>query len=305
MLIEMNKAAIDHINFWDRRFCVSYPLEDAALYASVQKMGIIQPLMLINASPFVVVTGFKRLSIARQLDFKEIPYIPADISEREALLIAIHDNLQRGLNLVEKAHAIERMHHVGFSSSEIYDVLTILGVQPHEKTLNILVALASAEDPLKDFIVTHRLPMKIVDYFMRFEVNERSSIIDLLTSFRCTESTVREILEILSLLKIKLGKLPFEKLKATSGNELIKEIKEMAYPLLTALRRQLQDIRQTSSLPPNLDIKVDPFFEKEYIDIGIRAKDTDHIYQALEKLRRLADDGILGRIFDLTKGNLR
>ena len=301
----MNKVPIDHINVCDRRFCITYPLDDAALYTSVQKIGIIQPVMLLNTSPFIVVTGFKRLAIVQQLGLKEIPYIPVDISEREALLYAIHDNIQRGLNLVEKAHALERMLHIGFTSAEVYDTMKIIGLQPHEKILKTLIALASAEDSFKHFIVTHNLSMKIVDYLMRFDVNERSSIIGLLSSFHITESTIREILEILNLLKIKQDGLPFERLNPASGQELMKQLKEMAYPILTALQGELQGIRQASALPPNIDIKVDPFFEKEYIDIGIRAKNKDDVYQAIEKLRRLIDDGIMGSIFDLTKGNLR
>jgi hypothetical protein len=301
----MNKVPIDHINVCERKFCITYPLDDATLYTSVQKIGIIQPVMLLNTSPFIVVTGFKRLAIVQQLGLKEIPYIPVDISEREALLFAIHDNIQRGLNLIEKAHAIERMLHIGFTSAEVHDTMKIIGLQPHEKILKTLVALASAEDSLKHFIVTHSLSMKIVDYLMRFDVNERSSIIGLLSSFHITESTIREILEILNLLKIKQDKLPFERLNPVSGQELMKQLKGMAYPILTALHRELQGIRQASALPPNIDIKVDPFFEKEYIDIGIRAKNKDDVYQAIEKLRRLVDDGIIGSIFDLTKGNLR
>ena len=300
----MNKVPIDHINVCDRKFCITYPLDDATLYTSVQKIGIIQPVMLLNTSPFIVVTGFKRLAIVQQLGLKEIPYIPVDISEREALLFAIHDNIQRGLNLIEKAHAIERMLHIGFTSAEVHDTMKIIGLQPHEKILKTLVALASAEDSLKHFIVTHNLSMKVVDYLMRFDVNERSSIIGLLSSFHITESTIREILEILNLLKIKQDKLPFERLNPASGQELMKQLKEMAYPILTALHRELQGLRQASALPPNIDIKVDPFFEKEYIDIGIRAKNKDDVYQAIEKLRRLVDDGIIGSIFDLTKGNL-
>jgi hypothetical protein len=301
----MNKVPIDHINVCDRRFCITYPLDDAALYTSVQKIGIIQPVMLLNTSPFIVVTGFKRLAIVRQLGLKEIPYTPVDISEREALLYAIHDNIQRGLNLIEKAHALERMLHIGFTSVEVHDTMKIIGLQPHDKILKTLIALASAEDSLKHFMVTHNLSMKIVDYLMRFDVNERSSIIGLLSSFHITESTIREILEILNLLKIKHDRLPFERLNPAGGQELMKQLKEMAYPILTALHRELQGIRQASALPPNIDIKVDPFFEKEYIDIGIRAKNKDDVYQAIEKLRRLVDDGIIGSIFDLTKGNLR
>jgi ParB-like chromosome segregation protein Spo0J len=301
----MNKIPVDHINLRDRRFCITYPLDDAALYASVQKIGIIQPVILLNTSPFIVVTGFKRLVIARQLGLEEIPYCSVDISERDALLCAIHDNIQRGLNLIEKAHALERMLHLGFSSEEISDTSMILGLRAHEKILKTLIALASAEDSLKRFVVTRNLPMKVVDYLMRFEVSERSTIIHLLSPIHLTESTIREILEILSLLKIKQDRLPLERLNPASGQELVKQLKEMAHPILTMLHEKLQAIRQASALPPNIDIKVDPFFEKEYIDIGIRAKNEDDIYRAIEKLHRLADDGIMGSIFDLTKGDFR
>jgi ParB/RepB/Spo0J family partition protein len=301
----MKKTPIDHINIHDRRFCITYPLDDVTLYTSIQKMGIIQPVMLLNASPFVPVTGFKRLEIARQLGLKEIHSIVVDITEQEALLFAIHDNIQRSLNLIEKAHAIERMLHNGFSVTEINETMKILGLHPHEKVMKTLIAIASVEKPLKHFIVMNNLSMKIVNYFMRFEVNERASIIDLLSSVHLTESTIREILEIMNLLKIKQNKLPFETLNPASGHELMRQLMAMTYPILTSLHQQLQDLQHVSALPPNIDIKVDPFFEKEYIDIGIRARNQEDINQALEKLRRLSDDGILGRIFDLTKGNLR
>ena len=301
----MIKTPIDHINIHDKRFCITYPLDDAALYTSIQKMGIIQPVMLLNTSPFIPVTGFKRLEIACQLGLKEIPSITVDITEQEAILFAIHDNIQRSLNLIEKAHAIERMLHIGFSSTEINETMKILGLQPHEKVIKTLVAIASTEDSLKHFMVMHNLSMKIVNYLMRFEVNERASIIDLLSSVHVTESTIREILEIMNLLKIKQDKLPFDTLNPASGQELMRQLKAMTYPILTSLHQQLQVLRQASALPPNIDIKVDPFFEKEYIDIGIRARNQEDINQALKILRRLNDDGILGRILDLTKGNLR
>lgn len=302
----MNTLSIDHINANDQRFCITYPLEDALLYRSIQRIGIVQPVILLDASPFIVVTGFKRIEIAHKLGLKEIPYVAADITEREALLFAIHDNLQRGFNLIEKAHALERMLYIGFSREETFDMLNILGMNPHEKILKMLISLASVEDSLKHFIVSRNLSLKNVGYLMRFEVSERTSIIDLLSSLHVSESSIREILEILSLLKLKHDKLPFTKFPpASNSQDLIKNLKAIGYPILTSLHKQLQDIRHALALPPNIDIKVDPFFEKEYIDIGIRAKNKEDINQALEKLHRLTDDGILGRIFDLTKGNFR
>jgi ParB-like chromosome segregation protein Spo0J len=69
----MKKVPIDHINIHDRRFCITYPLDDASLRASIQKVGVIQPILLLGVSPpYLVITGFKRLAIAHQLGLKEI-----------------------------------------------------------------------------------------------------------------------------------------------------------------------------------------------------------------------------------------
>lgn len=301
----MKRMPVDHINILDRRFSITYPLHDATLYASVQKVGVIQPLLLLQGSARVLISGFRRLAVARQLGLREIPCISVDISDQQALLFAIHDNLQRGLNLVEKAHAFERMLSLGLSSSEIADVFALLGLHPHDKIRNILLALASSGDAVKDFIVRRALPMKIVDYLMRFDGNERSSIVHLLLSAQGTESTVRQILEGLLLLKIREGRVPFERITAATGEELVSQINKMTHPALTALRSDLHAMRQRSALPPNMDIRVDPFFEKEYIDIGIRAKTTGDIEGAIEKLHRLVQDGTIGSILDLTKGHIR
>jgi hypothetical protein len=301
----MKKVPTDLINYHDRRFSVTFPLDDDVLRSSIEKVGIIQPILLFNTTPYIIITGFKRLAAAQRLGLNEVPCIPVDMTEQKAFLLAIHDNIHRGLNLVEKAHAVERMLHLGFTSAEINEMMVALGFQPHEKVMKTLIALANAEGTLKHFMVSRNLPMKIADSFMRFEAHERSSIVNLLSSVHVTESTTREILEILNLLKVKQGNLSLGSLHPESVHELIKQLKEVAYPILTSLQEKLRSIRHTSALPPNIDIKVDPFFEKEYIDIGIRAKNKDDVCQALEKLQSLVDDGTLGSIFDLTKGNLR
>ncbi len=297
---------IDQISLHDQRFCVSYPLDDGALAASIAKVGIIQPVILVDAIPFLVITGFKRLMAALHLGYRDIPAVITQLGEREALIRAIHDNIHRGLNLVEKAHAVDRMVHLGFAVEEIYDAMVLLDLQAHQKILERLLALASAEESLKRFITAHSLSMKNVQYLLRFDEEERAAIIDILSVLHLTESTVREVCEMLSLLKLRNGVIPFETLRgATDTRELKTRLKGMTYPLLSALHRKLEAIQEAAALPPTIDIKVDPFFEKEYIDISIRAKDEKDIAGATEKLRTLIDDGHMRSILDLTKGHVR
>ena len=119
---KMETVEIDKIHVNDRSFCVSYPLEDALLLASVAKFGVLVPLGLLRRERPVIVTGFKRLDAARRLGIDELPCVFLDISERQALLTAIHDNMARPLNTVEKALCVDKMLAAGFEVEEVYEV---------------------------------------------------------------------------------------------------------------------------------------------------------------------------------------
>ena len=126
------------------------------LLSSIKKVGIIQPVVLLEGPPFSVVTGFRRIEAAKKLGLKEVPAVTVKLSEKEGLLFAIHDNIHRGLNIIEKAHALEKMVSMGFPESEIYEVMALFSLGPHEKVLAHLLSIARAEEPLKHFIFEQR-----------------------------------------------------------------------------------------------------------------------------------------------------
>jgi len=299
----MKNIDIDHINTNDRRFCISYPMQDDILLLSIKKVGIIQPIILLDTAPYIIVTGFKRILSAMQAGFTKIPSVIVNVSEREALLYAIHDNIKRGLNLVEKALGIERMLHTGFTTGEIFETMTLLSLDPHEKILERLTVVANMEDALKTFITVKNLPMKQIEMLMHFDAEERARIIDMLTAIHTTESFIREIIEMLSIAKIKKGSINFDSIKdMPDAQELKKRLKKITNPILVSLEEELKQIKLQCALPPDIDIKVDPFFEKGYIDMVIRAKTEDKAREAIEKLNNILDKGYIRNILELTKG---
>ena len=294
------------INIRDTSFRISYPSHDEMLFSSIKKLGIVQPVMLCKDEPFTIVTGFKRIDVAKKLGLKEVPAVTVKLGEKEGLLFAIHENLHRGLNIVEKAHALEKMVSVGFSESEIFEIMALFLLNPHEKILAHSLSIARAEEPLKHFIIEHTLSMKNIEYMLWFEEEERKKIMTALASTRLTESYLREILEMLHLMKIKKGRLASGVLKhADSAQELKVRLKKIIHPGLSSLEKKLEKIRKASPLPSALDIKVDPFFEKEYIDITIRAKSEKEIRELLGKLDEVLRKGHIRSILELTKGRVR
>jgi ParB family transcriptional regulator, chromosome partitioning protein len=302
----MTNIPFRKINIHENRFRISYPAHNELLLTSIKKVGIIQPVVLHEDPPFSVIAGFRRLEAAKKLGLKFVPAVTVKLSEKEGLLFAIHDNLHRGLNIIEKSHALEKMAHMGFPESEIYEVMALFSLGPHEKVLAHHISIARAEELLKHFIIEHALSMKNIEYMLWFEKEERKKIMTALAATRFTESYLREIFEMLHLIKIKKGRFESRVLKyAGNAQELRARLKKITHPRLSSLEIKLEEIRKTSALPPALDIRVDPFFEKEYIDITIRAKSEKETRELLGKLDEVLQKGHIRSILELTKGRVR
>jgi hypothetical protein len=299
----MKTINIDNIDVNDRRFCISYPLRDKVLLASIEKVGLLEPVMLLDTTPYIIIAGFKRIFAAIELGLTEIPAVTISVDGKQTLLHSIHGNLGRGLNIVEKAQGIERMLSFGFSETDVFEIMALLGLNPHQKVLERLIALSNGGVVLKDFILAKSLSMKNAESLIRLDTGERARIIDILTPFHTTESFMREILELLSLLKVKKGSIDFSTIMDASDTlDLKRRLKKLTNPILSSLEQSLSDAMLRCSLPPNLDIKVDPFFEKGYIDILIRARTDKEVRDALERLGVILDEGCIGSILELTKG---
>jgi len=299
----MNTVEIDKIHVNDRSFCVSYPLEDDLLLASIARFGVLVPLSLLNARNPVVVTGFRRLDAARRLGIREVPCVFLDIGERQALLTAITDNMGRPLNTVEKALCISKMLAAGFMREEVCEVAALLGLPPRENTLETAVSAASAEAPVASFIVNRRLPLPLVEQLLWFDPEEQKGIIRLAGAVGGTVGTFREMLHLMMLLKVKRGTVDFQQLDGAKDPDAIRQrLKRQTYPLLTGLEEKLETLLSACALPPQIKVRVDPAFEKESIDISLRARNVREIEEALAKLQRLAGEGLFRSIFELTHG---
>ncbi|MFG1478452.1 ParB/RepB/Spo0J family partition protein [Xanthobacter sp. V4C-4] len=94
-----------------RRAFLEEGLED--LTASVREKGIIQPIVvrpLPIPDAFEIVAGERRWRAAQRAALHEVPVIVLELTDREALEIAIIENVQRAdLNAVEEAQGYESL----------------------------------------------------------------------------------------------------------------------------------------------------------------------------------------------------
>ena len=75
------------------------------LVASVSERGVLQPLLVRKVkSGYELIAGERRFRAAQAADLKDVPVVVLDVSDREALELALIENLQReDLNLIEEA----------------------------------------------------------------------------------------------------------------------------------------------------------------------------------------------------------
>ena len=79
---------------------------------SIREHGMIQPVVVRPASGdgFEIVAGERRWRAARKADLRVIPCIIREISDRENMLLALIENMQReDLNPIEEASAFREM----------------------------------------------------------------------------------------------------------------------------------------------------------------------------------------------------
>jgi ParB family transcriptional regulator, chromosome partitioning protein len=77
----------------------------AELVQSVKEKGVLQPLLVRHADGgFELIAGERRLRAAQEAGLADVPVIVMDVTDREALELALVENLQRDdLNLIEEA----------------------------------------------------------------------------------------------------------------------------------------------------------------------------------------------------------
>lgn len=88
--------------------------EMASLVESVRAKGILQPILVrrdpLHADAFEIIAGERRWRAAQRAQLHEVPVIVRDLSDQEALEIALIENLQReNLSPIEEANGFQRL----------------------------------------------------------------------------------------------------------------------------------------------------------------------------------------------------
>ncbi|MBD2097676.1 ParB/RepB/Spo0J family partition protein [Trichocoleus sp. FACHB-591] len=144
------------------------------LVQSVQEHGILEPLLVrpLGNNSYELVAGERRLRAAQTVGLGEVPIVSKELSDKEALQIALMENLQReDLNPVEETEAILELLAIAIEG-DTTDVVSILNRANHAKNReqeleeNVFLQLKTIETTLSgvgrftpESFRTSRLPL--------------------------------------------------------------------------------------------------------------------------------------------------
>lgn len=112
-----------------------------ALIESIKNCGILHPLIVrkTTAACYELIAGERRARAAKALGWKKVPCIVRNYSDREVLLIALIENVQRAdLNVLETAQGLQRLveecqltheqvaRSIGWQRSSVSNMLRLL-----------------------------------------------------------------------------------------------------------------------------------------------------------------------------------
>ncbi len=167
------------------------------LKASIKEKGVLQPILVRPVgNEYEVVAGERRLRASRELNLKKVPVIIKNITDREALVLALVENIQREeLNPIEEAQGFKRLiEEFNFTQETVAD-----SVGKDRTTVTNFLRLLKLPKEIQDFVASDKLSVgharTLLSLDEKMQKKTAADIIAKGLSVRQVEAMVKKILE--------------------------------------------------------------------------------------------------------------
>jgi ParB/RepB/Spo0J family partition protein len=301
---------LEKIDLEDTQFLISFRPELEPLLASIQLIGLLEPLLVRerNDGRYQLICGFKRAEALRLLAVPEVEafvYPQGVLEDTQALLLQMGHNIVRPLNLVEKAQALGKLLAFGCPEREVIDrYLPLLGLQPSIRILKQVTGLMGLEQGLQEYLVRKNLSLSTSTLFLHLDKEGQATILPLLEALGPGENRVKEIISFLREISLRDGVPMAALISKKEIGELIDDqdiprpqrlehlrrvLKEMRFPRLTTMEDTFADYKRSLSLPPQISFHPPPFFEGEDFRMELRFKDFRVFRELVVRLSQITE----------------
>jgi ParB-like chromosome segregation protein Spo0J len=307
----------------DHTFIVTYRPELQALRRSVTHVGVLTPLHLRQPSDqalLQVVCGSKRLLACQQTGHTSVPalvYSAAELSEQQAFLLALHDNLGcRALNAVEKGRILLRLQqHFGYQPDTLLqEFCGLLDLPPRAEALEAYGRLATLEDSLQAAVVEGSVPLETALWIGAYAAEDRQALLDIFTGLRVGTNRAREFVTYINEICRRDTCTPAGLLQALGVPALLAEaqlsgpqklesvrrvLRQARYPQLSTYEQRFQEAARRLRLPPQISLRPPPYFEGQQYQVTLSFGQRQELQQYAQRLLDAAQHEALDTLLEL------
>jgi hypothetical protein len=284
-----------------------FDYEDPALQASVERRGILFPLLLVRGSEgqAEVISGHKRLNYARQEGLVTIPafFVDEDFSEKERFLLSVYSNWGQRFSELDRMEAISRAEkRFGFGEENIREELCpALGIDEKGPPLEVYRKAGRLAREIHLLICKGRLPFRGIASLERFSVEEQArlacAVFDkmhlttnqlLLVSDwiydlkRGKQGSLEGLLEEASVEKFLTGSTGDPR---SRGEAFFRLLRRLRFPRLSEKEENFSRLKEALEMPEELQLEHSEGFEAEGILLRASFRDRGALARILRFLR--------------------
>jgi len=309
--VPLRQIDIDDISDQPGPYCMSYGYEPTPLLKSMDKIGLLNPPFLVakSAGGFDVVSGYRRILVARALGWEKIfcrDLTDLKVATLDLLLLSLYENLStRSFNEIEKAMVLKRLSHHVSHEELVQDYMPLLGLSPYETVLRTYLLLGESEEPVRAGVANGTVSGQAAKLLLDLEADPRLAIYECILDLKLNANYQKQLIEYLvEISEIENTSIPgilsrpplTQILKKEPTNtpqkakSLLGALRIMRNPRVADAERRFQEQLSSIRLPPGTRIIHSPFFEDPSFTLEVTFKDGRGLKETI--LRMSETDGI-------------
>lgn len=281
------KININKINF-NEIFLLSFPIETSKCKRLYEKFPFIDFILLDKN--YNLIYGYECLQFLKENNVDNVPISYADISEKEALIIAYNFKEKFfGFNTYEKLVFIQKALNF-YTINELYNAVDI-DISINQDIIKKLQRLLS--DEFKENLINDKINIKSALQLCNWEIDDSKIINELFKKISFSKSHQLNLIEMLEELIFKEknnAKTIFEKLNLTAlylnekpQKQIIDRVFKRRYPKYQRESEKWETEIKKIKIPQNISVSHYPFFERQYIELKININNIEKLREIIEK----------------------
>lgn len=307
----IQKIPLEQIDASNETFSVNFRPDLQRLRSSIKAVGLIEPILLREKSDkYQIICGFRRVSILRELGYREIDsriFEEKGMDELNLFSISLHENLTtRGFNAVEVAIALDKLIHLFHMdrTAVVKTFLPLFSLEPNEKIVETYLSLARMEDEVKDYVLQEQVSRSNIRRFSAFTSEDRRACVRFASSLKLGENRLREMLTLLEeisqrdrcVVREVIHRPEIEaifsqkELNPLQRAERVKKVLgTFRYPKMHQEEERFEQKRKRLNLPSGVALYHPPYFEGRGLRIEFQFDNMEEYRSTVSSLSLLAD----------------